>query len=281
MRRKLRMVQRRKSSRYLACLAVVLGAVLAPLPSYAQSGNETTGGPSEVVVIVPDLTITGQPEPERVVINVPEITIVGAPDLDRVVIDVPDLVIVGAPDPTRITIDVPDLTIVGAPDEDDTSDPDAPDNRLTDLTVTPSQTTTGSTTTDVPDTNAQAQDWCFGDYTSHIGRGIGTAAGIVMPFGKNLIAPAQVDLISCGDALEVQVQGQTVSLTRASASRLYSGTIDFGDGAMRTLILNCDEDLNLRGKLVTADSNLSIERPVWMMRSNSDSAALANCDLPD
>lgn len=125
------------------------------------------------------------------------------------------------------------------------------------------------------------EDWCHGTYTSHFGRGTGTAVGFAMPFGQNLVAPAEVNVLACAQGLAVTVQGQSLTLSRMANTRQYSGTMNLGDGPLRTLLLTCDTDLNLRGQLVTADANLSIERPVWMLRDTPGVWDIADCEDPE
>ncbi len=235
-----------------------------------------------VPVNVPELTAGSSALGKDISINVPDLIIIGTPEPIDVVIDVPDLVIVGLPAPIEITIDVPDLIIVGRPK-------DAPDDLSSRAqTVTPDEITADQPDTPSvpgPDTDpgppALAQ-WCVGAFDAHIGQGMGTAVGFAMPFGNYMVSDGLVTAQDCRNTLAFNVQGQTVLLRQEDTPRSYTGSIDFGDGAVRRLVLQCDEDLNLRGQLVTADQNLRIERPVWLIRKPQSPADLLECSaLPD
>lgn len=236
----------------------------------------------EITIDAPNLVIAAKPVSQDIVINVPDLTIVARPAPKEMTIEVPELTIVTKPAPRDIVIDVPDLTIVSRRDEE----PDAP--LSSELTVTTGKTTanqpdTPSTTGTVtsPDTDPQGiAQWCVGDFDAHIGRGVGTAVGFAMPFGDYMVSDSRVTAQDCRNTLAFNVQGQTVLLSQGETPRSYSGGLDFGDGAMRTLVLQCDEDLNLRGRLVTADQNLRIERPVWLIRKAQSPADIADCSEP-
>lgn len=235
----------------------------------------------EITIDAPNLVIAAKPVSQDIVINAPDLTIVARPVPEEITIEVPDLIIVTKPAPRDIVIDVPDLTVVAKRDEE----PDAP--LSSELTVATGKTTanqpdTPSATDTVtsPDTDPDPQgiaQWCVGDFDAHIGRGVGTAVGFAMPFGDYMVSDSRVTAQDCRNTLAFNVQGQTVLLSQGETPRSYSGGLDFGDGAMRTLVLQCDEDLNLRGRLVTADQNLRIERPVWLIRKPQSPADITDC----
>lgn len=249
------------------------GATLAP---------NTPSGQEGIPIHVPELS-AGAPTPSKdITLNVPDLVIMGAPEPIDIVIDVPDLVILGVPDPIEIIITVPALTIVGRLDEPGDETQDDIGIQSTGATALNPSPEGGLDDTLIPgQTEPTAMPvLCHGDYTAHFGLGMGTAVGFAMPFGQFRSAPAQIDVVNCGDALNATIQGQPVALTFSRETALYSGSINLGDGAQRRLVLNCDEDQNLRGHLTAADANLSIERPVWMIQDAAPAAALTSCDQP-
>ena len=255
--------------------------IVIDVPDLIIKGQPTH---AEITIDVPDLIIRGQPTHADIVIDVPDLVIIGETTHAEIIIDVPDLIITGETTHAEIVIEVPDLIIIGAGDEDEDVEETREDIARDDLAVDQ------STQSPEPDTNpsqppqlSDAQplavaDWCHGSYAGHFGRGLGTALGMTIPVGQNLQAPAEVTWTSC-TALEVSVQGQPVPMIRTPGTRDYAGPINMGDGVARTLRLTCDADFNMRGSLVAADANLSIERPVWLIRNAVQSAALPQCDV--
>lgn len=239
-----------------------------------------SSGTQDIPINVPELSAGGTPPSKDITVNVSDLVIMGAPDPIDIVIDVPDLVIIGVPDSIKMTINVPALTIVGRFDEPDDETRNDTGTQSTDATTPTPQGTGNADTTLPPLAKAPEAILCYGDYTAYFGQGIGTAVGFQMPFGQFQSAPAQIDVVNCGGALSATIQGQAIALTLSRDRALYSGSINLGDGAQRTLVLSCDEDQNLRGQLVAADANLSIERPVWMIRDAAPAVALRSCDLP-
>lgn len=263
------------------------GVVTSPanvpdLTTGADISPNTFDEREQVPVNVPELS-AGSPALTKVIaINVPDLIIIGTPDPIDVVIDVPDLVIVGVPGPIELTIDVPDLIIVGR-SEDAPNDLASHEQTITiaPTTAVQPETPPASGTDTDPDPQPLTQ-WCVGAFVAHIGQGMGTAVGFAMPFGSYMVSDARVTPHDCRNSLSFSVEGQTVLLSQGDAPRSYTGSLDLGDGAMRTLVLQCDEDLNLRGHLVTADQNLRIERPVWLIRKAQSPADIADCsEFPD
>jgi hypothetical protein len=246
-------------------------------------------GPTAIDIVVPDLLIAGA-TPVDIDIHIPDLVIVAA-DPVNIAINVPDLVIVAA-DPVNIAINVPDLVIVGAPEPVELDI----DIRVPELIIASAEKSSedvtdvrGSSppaerpaTLQSPDAPEELEDTalaavqCSGNYMMHAGQGQAVASGLSMPVGQTMILPARVENLGCGASLIVTAQGQSISLDASDIPGEFSGSVDLGDGPLRTMILVCGEDLNLRGGLIAQDSNLRITRPMWLIR-DSDQSVLT-CD---
>jgi len=240
----------------------------------------------DISINVPQLVIVGEDVFEDTVdieIDVPQLVIVGEDVIEDTVdikIDVPQLVIVGEEaieDTVNIEIDVPQLVIVGREEEQETDG--TPSISAQDTGAQPSETTTPALpenaqpeTEDVPPATAR----CHGTYTMHAGQGQGTASGLTMPVGRTMTLPATIENQECGQSLDFAAQGQSVRLEPTENLGEYSGTINLGDGPMRTIVLVCGEDLNLRGALVARDTNLRIARPLWLIRQTDQNPLECN-----
>lgn len=225
-----------------------------------------TAGPLEIAV--PDLVIVGSETAGPLEIAVPDLVIVGSEITGALEITPPDLIIVGVEELATLFITPPDLVIVGtnAVQSDDSLQPTDNEGSLPQTSATNPE----------PEGTSETEQWCVGAYTAHAGTGVGTALGYSMPVGQTETVPATVRASQCRTALTATLAGQVVTLNLNQAPATYVGSISFGDGVARTMTLECGEDLNLRGTLVAQDSDLRIERPVWLIRDPNSTA-----DLPE
>lgn len=229
-------------------------------PNTLKLGNETpTQNTQEREGLVPnvDRSLSDQPFPNEIIVNPPEFIITGYPIPSVIIVDVPQFTITGFPIPPTIVVDVPTF-IITAQDEDR-------DDVKTKIGVVPGARKSSDGSTETTNEERTTKLWCFGDYTAHIGRGLGTAVGVSMPFGRTMEVPASVKSKPCDETISVNIQGRSVNMTRTEDLRTYVGSINLGDGADRLLVLRCDEDFSMRGKLAAKDANLKIERPVWLL----------------
>ena len=236
------------------------------VPGFSVTGRED----AHLTVDVPDFIVIGR-VPNEITVDVPDFTVTGRAE-PEVKIDVPAFNILGRL-PSEIDLIVPDMVIVGRARDDDEDDRD---DAKTDRDIA-QQLGEQEASLDTPENGPAAEadvarslaNLCHGPYTAHIGQGVGTAVGFVMPFGRTMQLPAKVDIAKCGAEISVTLQGQAVALSQGVDPRDYSGAINLGDGADRVLFLRCGADQNLRGALVAKDSNLRIERPIWLLHGGT------------
>lgn len=207
--------------------------------------------------------ILGHRSDRSITIKVPEFAIVGRTPLTNVVVEVPEFIIIGK-DPDK--------------EEIDTQNP----SRLSDIGVVPkSRDLSAPAQPPQQDATLGFQPMCHGDYSAFFGRGKGTAVGFAMPLGKHVEVSARVEALDCGKAIYVTIRGQNILMSGDLESRSYSGSFNMGDGAARTLVLVCDQDLSLRGYLTASDQNLAIQRPVWMIGNGVAQFDLTTCPAQD
>ena len=196
------------------------GAGLQQQSNLPNIGSRFTSpkGPTAIDIVVPDLLIA-----------------VATP----VEIDIydPDLVIVGAPEPVELDIDirVPELIIAGVKKGSE----DVKDVRWSSPLAERQATLQSTDAPEALEDKALAAVQCSGDYMMHAGQGQAVASRFSMPVGQTMILPARVENIGCGASLIVTAQGQYMSLDASDIPGEFSGSVDLGDGPLRTMIRVC------------------------------------------
>ncbi|PYG28012.1 hypothetical protein [Pelagimonas varians] len=267
----------------------ILAVFLSSVASSGAAQNADTGA-------LPPQPLT-QSERPQVNINAPELVINEPPDTDGfgvqardvlgqrsdnlLIIEVPEFTIVGRDPLEDVVIHVPDFVII-AQDEDQEEAKPQETSRLTDIGIVPlARDPSASDQPPQQEATLGYYPMCHGDYAAFFGRGQGTAVGFAMPVGKNLEVKARVEALDCGRSLSVTIRGQNILMSGDLQSRTYSGSFNMGDGAARTLVLMCDQDLGLRGYLTASDQNLAIKRPVWMIGNGVAQFDLTACPAQD
>lgn len=134
--------------------------------------------------------------------------------------------------------------------------------------------TSGSATAE----NSFRNGACNGTYTLHSAGAVGTAGPMTIPVGKPVLTGAQIELGQCGRELVLTADGVTAVLYQEVMNdRIYSGSLDMGDGAKRRLTLTVGDDRNLRGSLVATDGHAQVTRPLWVMLTKPSETRFEGC----